>query len=248
MTISSERQPILEARSVSHVYGAGDARVQALHDVSLVVNQGEFLLVLGPSGSGKSTLLAILSGLLRPTSGEVWALGQNLGALSEQQLEEFRRRYCAFIFAEYNLVPSLNARQQLEIILCWGQGASAQDARRRAEAMLAQLGLGKKTTLRPQQLSGGEQQRVAIARGLVKDALFCFADEPTAALDWRNGQQVVELLCQVAHEHDAAVLVTAHDERIVPYADRVLLLDEGRLCVAGTGTARDASGRLVGQR
>jgi len=221
--------PVLEATHLTHVYGLGDTQITALTDVSLSLMHGEIVVLLGPAGSGKSTLLSILSGLLRPTSGQVLALGQDIWKLSQAELEHFRLKHCGFIFQEYNLLPSLNARQQLEIILRWGEGVGAHEARTRAEEMLTLLGLARKGPLMPIHLSGGEQQRVAIGRGLVKKPTFCFADEPTAALDWKRGQQVIELLRSAAHDQGVAVLVVAHDERIVTFADRVLLLEDGRL-------------------
>src|SRR5262249_9505181 len=151
-------------------------------------------LLMGPSGSGKSTLLAALSGLLRPDSGRVLALDQDLWALSDKQRERFRRRYCGFIFQGYNLFPALTARQQLEMVLRWGNGLSSREAHRRTNTMLGLLGLSKKADLRPNQLSGGEKQRVAIGRALIKEPSLVFADEPTAALDWKHGEQVIELL------------------------------------------------------
>jgi putative ABC transport system ATP-binding protein len=193
---------------------------------------GELVLLIGPSGSGKSTLLAILSGLLRPTSGQVLALGQDLWQLSESQMEQFRLKHCGFIFQEYNLLPSLNARQQLEMVLRWGEGASAREARTRSEEMLTLLGLARQTEHMPLMLSGGEKQRVAVGRGLVKKPNFLFADEPTAALDWQRGQQVVELLRSAAHDRGISVLIVAHDERIIAHADRVFLIDDGHLHAA----------------
>jgi putative ABC transport system ATP-binding protein len=223
------RHPVLEATHLTHTYGLGDTQVTALSDVSLTLMPGEIVLLLGPAGSGKSTLLSLLSGLLRPTSGQVVALGQDIWKLSQAQLEDFRLKHCGFIFQEYNLLPSLNARQQLEIILRWGASVGAAEARSRADEMLTLLGLARKGTLMPIQLSGGEQQRVAIGRGLIKRPTFCFADEPTAALDWKRGQQVIELLRCASHDQGVAVLIVAHDERIIAYADRVLLLEDGKL-------------------
>src|SRR5262249_53808524 len=179
--------------------------------------------------SGKSTLLAVLSGLLRPDSGRVVALGQDLWAMSEQERERFRLAHCGFIFQGYNLFGSLTARQQIEMVVRWGGGASPREARRRADEMLALLGLAKKAHLRPAELSGGEKQRVAIGRALIKEPEFCFADEPTSALDWAHGEQVVELLRSAAHDRGATVLIVAHDSRIIPYVDRVLYLADGRL-------------------
>ena len=225
----SDDAPVLQARGLTRSFGTGEVKTTAVNDVSLDLYRGQVALFMGPSGSGKSTLLAILSGLLRPDSGQVIALGQDLWSLSEAEQEEFRRKNCGFIFQGYNLFPALTARQQLEIVLRWGDGVPAKEARRRSEEMLTLLGMAKKVDLRPQQLSGGEKQRVAIGRSLIKGPVFCFADEPTSALDWRHGEHVVELLCAAAHEQEAAVLIVSHDSRIVPYADQVFHLEDGCL-------------------
>jgi putative ABC transport system ATP-binding protein len=219
----------LQGVHLNHSFGTGELATAALRDVSLQLQAGRFSLLMGPSGSGKSTLLAILSGLMRPCEGRVLALGQDVWQLSDQARRDFRLRHCAFIFQGYNLFPALTARQQLEMVLRWGEGASSREARRRSEAMLELLGLGKKGGLIPAQLSGGEKQRVAIGRALIKRPTFCFADEPTSALDWEHGRHVVELLRDVAHANGATVLVVAHDPRLVPLADVVFHLEDGRL-------------------
>src|SRR5262245_60503851 len=213
---------VLRGRHLTRIFGGGDTRTVALDDVSLDVPAGQLTLLMGPSGSGKTTLLAVLSGLLRPTAGQVLALGEDLWAMTDPRRERFRLRHVGFVFQEYHLFPALTARQQLEMVLRWGEGAGARAARKRADTMLARLGLAKRAHLRPGQLSGGEKQRVAVGRALVKGPALCFADEPTGALDWGNGQQVIELLRGAAREGGAAVLVVAHEGRIVPYADRVL--------------------------
>jgi putative ABC transport system ATP-binding protein len=222
-------KPALEAWNLTRCYGSGEMKTCALRDVSIELYPGQITLLMGPSGSGKSTLLAVLSGLLQPDSGKVFSLGQDLWALSEAQREAFRLRYCGFIFQGYNLFPALTARQQMEMVLRWGGGASAREARDRADAMLTLLGLGKKGHLRPLQLSGGEKQRVAIGRALIKEPSFVFADEPTAALDWKHGEQVVELLRAAAHDNGSTILVVAHDARMIPHVDRVLHLEDGDL-------------------
>ena len=163
-------------------------------DVCLDLHRGQMTLLMGPSGSGKSSLLSVLSGLQRPDSGKISVLGEDLWALSDRDRERFRLKHFGFIFQGYNLFPALSARQQLELVLRWGEGASGRDARQRAGDMLSALGLATKCDLRPAQLSGGEKQRVAIGRALVKAPGFCFADEPTSALDWSHGEHVVELL------------------------------------------------------
>jgi putative ABC transport system ATP-binding protein len=222
-------QPALSGRRLTRSFGEGDTQVYALHEVSLELASGQVVLLMGPSGSGKSTLLAVLSGLLRPDSGKVTALGQDLWAMSDRDRERFRLRHCGYIFQGYNLFAALTARQQLEMVVRWGEGASHREARRRADEMLSLLGLAKKAHLRPAEMSGGEKQRVAIGRAMIKDPNFCFADEPTSALDWAHGEQVVELLRNAAHERGATVLIVAHDARIIPYADRVFHLEDGVL-------------------
>jgi putative ABC transport system ATP-binding protein len=176
-----------------------------------------------------SSLLAVLSGLLRPDRGAVDAMGRNVWGMSDDEMERFRLRHCSYIFQGYNLFPALTAREQLEIVLKWGEGCSSREARRRADQVLGQLGLSNKAHLRPAQLSGGEKQRVAIGRALVKNPTFVFADEPTSALDWENGQKVIELLRDAAHERGASILVVSHDHRILPFVDLYYHLEDGRL-------------------
>ena len=240
MNHNGRLSPVLQGRHLTRIFGARGTAVTALTDVSLDLIPREFTLLLGPSGSGKTTMLAVLSGLLLPTAGEVMALGENLWAMSDMRRERFRLRHVGFVFQEYNLFPALTARQQLELVLRWGEGVSKRVAQKRADEMLARLGLAKKAHLRPGQLSGGEKQRVAVGRALVKNPTLCFADEPTGALDGASGERVIELLRDAAHEGDAAVLVVSHDERILPYADRVYYLADGHLR-GEDGTAVDVA-------
>jgi len=221
--------PVLKARQLSRSYGDGESRAVAVNDAAIDLYPGQLVLLMGPSGSGKSTLLAVLSGLLRPDCGQVMTLGQDLWAMSEKQRERFRLMNCGFVFQGYNLFGSLTARQQLEMVVRWGEGASARDARRRADELLELLGLAKKGDLYPADLSGGEKQRVAIGRALIKSPKFCFADEPTSALDWHHGEHVVEQLRNAARDRGATVLVVAHDARIIPFADRVFYMEDGCL-------------------
>jgi putative ABC transport system ATP-binding protein len=223
------KPPALEGRRLTRTFGEHKTLVTALADVSLGLSPGEFVLVMGPSGSGKTTLLAVLSGLLHPTAGQVLTLGEDLWKMSDKQRERFRLRHVGFVFQGYNLLAALTARQQLELVLRWGEGAGAREARKRSDAMLAVLGLAGRAHMRPDQLSGGEKQRVAVGRALIKRPTLCFADEPTGALDWSNGEQVIVLLRDAARKGNATVLVVAHDDRIVPYADRVLYMEDGRL-------------------
>ncbi len=225
--------PTLKAWGLTKSFGTGEVMTTALRDVGIQLYPGQLALLMGPSGSGKSTLLAALSGLQRPDGGSVLTLGQDLWTLSEKQREHFRRQYCGFIFQGYNLFPALTARQQLEMVLRWGNRLHPREATERTTAMLALLGLSKKADLRPNQLSGGEKQRVAIGRALIKEPTFVFADEPTAALDWKHGEQVIELLRVAAHDAGATILVVAHDARLIPHVDRVFHLDDGCLMERG---------------
>ena len=242
----NDDEPVLSGHELTRSFGDGESRTYALTDVSLDLFRGQLALLMGPSGSGKSTLLAVLSGLLRPDSGKVAAYdGQtmvDIWSMTDRQREQFRLRNCGFIFQGYNLFPALNARQQLEIVLRWGDGVSGKEARDRADEMLSLLGLAKKTRLLPNHLSGGEKQRVAIGRALIKNPQFCFADEPTSALDWAHGEQVIELLRAAAHERGSTILVVSHDHRIVPFADIIFNLEDGRLMDAeSTGDPHDAA-------
>jgi putative ABC transport system ATP-binding protein len=228
-----DEQPTLRGVRLSRTYGQGEIKTAALKDVSIDLYRGQIALLMGPSGSGKSTLLAVLSGLLQPDEGKVLARenGKELDvwALSARERDHYRLRTCGFIFQGYNLFPALTARQQLEIVLRWGGGVTGKEARRRADEMLGLLGLTKQAGRKPNLLSGGEKQRVAIGRALIKNPRFCFADEPTSALDWTNGERVIELLRAAAHERDATILVVSHDNRILPYVDANYHLEDGEL-------------------
>ena len=219
----------LHGTRLTRTFGEGETKAVALNDVSLTLEHGQIALLMGPSGSGKSTLLAVLSGLLHPDSGQVLALGRDLWAMTDAERERFRLKHFGFIFQGYNLFAALSARQQIEMVVRWGEGASGREARRRTDEMLALLGMARKSHLRPAQLSGGEKQRVAIGRALIKNPEFCFADEPTSALDWAHGEQEVELLRAAAHERGGTVLIVSHDPRIIPFADRVFSLEDGVL-------------------
>jgi putative ABC transport system ATP-binding protein len=237
-------KPTLRAVRLRRTFGDGAQQRAVLRDVSLDLYPGQLALLMGPSGSGKSTLLAILSGLLNPDSGQV--LARNSGedyldvwSLSEKQRERYRLDHTGFVFQGFNLFPALTALQQLEIVLKWGQELGGAAARRKAADMLERLGLGKQMHKKPAQLSGGEKQRVAIGRALVKDPTLLFADEPTSALDWENGQQVIDLLRDAAHERGAAIFIVSHDPRMLTHVDVAYHIEDGKLEVTdhnGDGT------------
>ncbi len=225
--------PSLRGVKLMRTFGDGTTRRAALQSVDIDLFPGQIALLMGPSGSGKSTLLAVLSGLLEPDSGQVLAdddgVLRDVWQMSNKEREQYRRKHAGFIFQGYNLFPALTARQQLEIVLKWGAGANSGEAKTRADEMLDKLGLAKNRHKKPAQLSGGEKQRVAIGRALVKNPSFMFADEPTSALDWENGQKVIELLRDAAHQRGASVLCVSHDHRLLPFVDVYYHLDDGRL-------------------
>ena len=229
----NDKKPTIRSVRLVRSFGDGAQRRVALHEVSFDLYGGQLALLMGPSGSGKSTLLAILSGLLRPDEGEVHAWDEtdytDIWSIPDKQREDFRLRHTGFIFQGYNLFPALSAIQQLEIVLKWGQNLGHREAREQAAAMLERLGMGAQMYKKPSQLSGGEKQRVAIGRALVKNPTFLFADEPTSALDWENGHHVIELLRDAAHSRGATIFVVSHDHRMLPYVDVAYHLEDGHL-------------------
>jgi putative ABC transport system ATP-binding protein len=171
----------------------------------------------------------------------VSVLGQDLWKMSERARERFRLRHFGFIFQGFNLFPSLTAREQLEMVVRWGEGGTRREARRRVAAMLDELGLGRRGDIRADRLSGGEKQRVAVGRALLKHPRLCFADEPTGSLDWGHGEQVIRLLHSAAHDRGAVLFLVGHDPRLVPYADCVLHLVDGRLSAEPGPTSLEAA-------
>jgi putative ABC transport system ATP-binding protein len=185
-------------------------------------------LIIGPSGCGKSTLLALLSGLSRPDRGEINALGNNLSAFTDDQMDDFRLHHAGFIFQGFNLFPSLTALEQVILPLQY-LDVSEREAETRAGEALESVGLGNRMHLRPSELSGGEKQRVAIARVLAKKPELLFADEPTSSLDKLSGENIVNILQHEAHERGITVLCVSHDQRLIAHADRVLVMEDGMI-------------------
>ncbi len=221
--------PTLISQGISKSFTAGKITQQVIRDSALEIYPSELTLVVGPSGSGKSTMLSIMSGLLRPDTGNVSALGVNLWDLSDDALDKFRLQHCGFVFQGCNLFGSLTACENVILPLQY-LGVRGAAAELRALKALEEVGLGASSHLRPAELSGGEKQRVAIARALVKNPQLIFADEPTSALDSMNGQIVIDLLKQIAGEHGATVLGVTHDPRLLSHADRVIELEDGIVC------------------
>jgi len=222
----------LRADAVEKVYGEGDAEVRAVDGASVTLTAGEVTLVMGPSGSGKTTLLFLLGGLLRPTAGHVWVDGHDLAALPERKLPYVRLRNFGFVFQDFNLLANLTAQENVQVPMELA-GVRAAKARERAANLLKRLGLGARLDFLPEKLSGGEKQRVSIARALANRPRVLLADEPTANLDSKLGKEVADLLKRVARKTGAAVLMVSHDARIVDTADRLLLMEDGHLQAMG---------------
>ena len=214
------------AANLTRRYGEGASAVDALRGVSVGVENGEFVAVMGPSGSGKSTLLHILAGLDRPTSGEVVIDGTALFSLAERDLTLLRRRAIGFVFQFFNLLPMLTAEQN--VLLPLKLSGEAPD-RAWVDELIAKVGLADRRTHRPAELSGGQTQRVAIARALVTRPTIVFADEPTGNLDSKSGSEILELLRASCEEYGQTILTVTHEPRVSSVADRILLLADGQI-------------------
>lgn len=219
----SARPPVFEVRGLTKVYRMGEVEVHALRKIDLTLDAGDFTVLLGHSGSGKSTLLNILGGLDTATSGLVFYRGKELTAADDRELTAFRRRHVGFVFQFYNLIPSLTARENVELVT----EISADPMP--SEEALALVGLGERMDHFPAQMSGGEQQRVAIARAIAKRPEVLLCDEPTGALDLATGVVVLEALERVNRELGTSVTVITHNAGIAAMADRVLTLADGRI-------------------
>lgn len=221
-------QPLVRIAGVSRAYGAGETRVRALDDVDLVIEQGEFVAIVGPSGSGKSTLMNILGLLDRPTAGTYLFSGDDVGAFGHDRMAAYRNRHIGFVFQGMSLLPRATAADNVALPLIY-RGEQRAERRRKAVAALESVGLAHRLEHRPQQLSGGEQQRVAIARALAKNPELLLCDEPTGALDYETGKAVLALLWDVRHRLGKTVLIITHNQAIARMADRLVRLRSGRI-------------------
>lgn len=227
---------VVSARGLEKVYDAG-GRVTALAGVDLDVAAGEFCAIMGASGSGKSTLLYLVGGLTAPTGGQVLVEGQNLAAMSDRERTVFRRRRLGIVFQDYNLLPTLTARENVALPLLL-EGKGPERFRTRVDELLESVHLLPRAEHRPDALSGGEQQRVAIARALLNDPAILLADEPTGNLDSRQSAEIWGLLRRFAREHGKTILMVTHEAHGAAYADRAVVLKDGQ--VVGTIPSRDA--------
>ena len=234
---------ILRVEHLNKIYGSGDTAVHALDDVSFTVEKGEFVAIVGPSGSGKSTLMHILGGVDSPTSGKVFVDGTEIGTLDETELAIFRRRQIGLIYQFYNLIPVLNIKENITLpLLLDGRDVDEKSL----SDLVSSLGLTDRLGYLPNQLSGGQQQRVSIGRALITHPALILADEPTGNLDRQNSAEIIELLKMFNRQHSQTLLVITHDENIALQADRILVVEDGRImrdetlrsCPGGEGKAQ----------
>jgi putative ABC transport system ATP-binding protein len=231
--------PLIVIRNVTKSYGQGGSAVNAVRGVSLAIEPGEFVSITGPSGSGKSTLLNLVAGLDTATSGEVIIEDASISALSNQQLALVRRRTIAIIFQFFNLLPTLNAEENVAVPLR-ADGMKTAEVRARAARALEAVGLAERAKHYPSELSGGEMQRVAIARALATDARVILADEPTGNLDTERGEEILEMLRQACDRDGRAVVLVTHDVRAAAYGDRLITLRDGRIVDEVSNATRSA--------
>ena len=218
----------VECSGITKSFGEGDTKIFALSGIDLEVRFGEMTLLVGPSGCGKTTLISVIAGLLDPTEGEVHVLGENLTRMAGRRRTSFRGDNIGFVFQQYNLLPSLTAAENAAVPLIIGRMPRKQ-AVEKASDVLRSVGLGERVRSLPSQLSGGQQQRVAIARALVHEPRLLVCDEPTAALDAKSGQTVMDLLKSVACVPDRAVIVVTHDNRVFHFGDRIVEMSDGKV-------------------
>jgi putative ABC transport system ATP-binding protein len=218
----------VQCEGVTKTFGDGETKVPALRGIDLEVRLGEMTLLVGPSGCGKTTLISIIAGLLNPTEGDVRVLGESLVRMGGRRRTAFRSQNIGFVFQQYNLLPALTAAENAAVPLIIA-GIPRSRAVEKASDVLRSVGMGDKIGVLPALLSGGQQQRVAIARSLVHDPKLLVCDEPTAALDAKSGQTVMEILKQVACQNDRAVIVVTHDNRVLHFGDRIVNMSDGRI-------------------
>ncbi len=219
---------VIEVKGLKKIYNSTEVKVNALNGVDMNIEEGEFTAIVGPSGSGKTTFLNMLGGLDMPTSGEISIGGTDIRQLSSSQLIDFRLKNIGFVFQAYNLIPVLTALENVEFIMQM-QGVARNEREQRAKKLLSQVGLGERTNSRPSKLSGGQQQRVAVARALASKPKFVLADEPTANLDSKSTENLLDIMEQLNKEEKITFIFSTHDQRVVNKARRVITLEDGKI-------------------
>lgn len=217
---------VIVTKDLSKVYDEGPVAVHAVNHVDLEIKQGEFTAVVGPSGSGKTTLLNIIGGLDQPTSGSVRVNDVELGSMKENDLINFRLNNIGFVFQSYNLIPVLTAKENTEFIMLL-QGASDKERHARVSTLLEEVGIAEQANKRPSEMSGGQQQRVAVARALASRPKFVLADEPTANLDSKSAERLLDLMLKLNADENVTFIFSTHDQRVIDRARRVITLEDG---------------------
>ncbi len=239
--MSSPSQIAVHCRGLTKNFRAGDTTIRALRGIDLESRAGELLMLVGPSGCGKTTLISVITGILNQDGGECRLFGQEWSTLPEKSKTLYRGRHIGFVFQAFNLIPTLNAVENVSVPLLIN-GVSRREALRRGAAMLERVGLGARLHDLPSQLSGGQQQRIAIARALAHEPRLVVCDEPTSALDADIGRDIMDLLRSLARTDGRALIVVTHDSRILPYADRIAYMDDGRISkIVESGTGGSVS-------
>jgi putative ABC transport system ATP-binding protein len=226
--VSIDQEPLYELRGVTKTFGQGATRVDAVLELSLTIEPGEFVAIVGPSGSGKTTLLQLLGALDRPTAGQILFEGRELARLNESKLSALRLRTIGFVFQQFNLIPTLSAAENVGLALA-PRRLPAEERQERIDELLNAVGLGPRANHLPAELSGGEQQRVAIGRALANEPRVLFADEPTGNLDSTTGEEIVGLLRVLCADRGQTVILVTHDAEVASAAHRIIRLHDGRL-------------------
>ncbi len=219
---------VIEIKDLYKIYNSSEVKVKAVNGVTIDFEEGEFAAIVGPSGSGKTTLLNMLGGLDRPTSGEVIIAGKKIWELNSRKLIDFRLHNIGFVFQAYNLIPVLTAKENVEFIMHL-QGRDKHERNARVKELLEAVGLGDRLNSRPNKLSGGQQQRVAVARALASKPKFILADEPTANLDSKSTENLLDMMEKLNKEENITFIFSTHDARVMKKARRVITLDDGKV-------------------
>lgn len=225
---TTRKKPVIQVKGLYKLYKVGDSVVRALNGVDFEIYKGEFCAIVGTSGSGKSTLLNMLAGLEKPTKGQIIIAGEHMEKKNENQLVKFRREHIGFIFQSFNLLPTMNATENVALPLTF-QGMDKKKRLAVAAKMLELVGLQKHKKHRPTQMSGGQQQRVGIARALVVNPEIIFADEPTGNLDSHTSKEVMELIQKIVHEKNQTLVMVTHDDHLAGFADRIFRISDGKI-------------------
>lgn len=227
-SMTEEKKPVIQVKNLYKVYSVGESRVFALNGVDFSIYKGEFCSIVGTSGSGKSTLLNMLAGLEKPTKGEVMVSGKHIEKMTENQLVKFRRERVGFIFQSFNLLGTMNARENVALPLTF-RGMNRKERLMRADKMLKLVGLERHRTHKPTQMSGGQQQRVGVARALVVEPDIIFADEPTGNLDSHTSADVMALMRKIVEEEKLTLVMVTHDNHLASFADRIFHISDGKI-------------------